>query len=372
MKRIIIHDLRFEIFTKNKIMSQNITKVSIVIPIYNGSKFIDDAFESICKQSWKRQLEVSIYDDCSTDDSYQKCILWREKFECDGIKTVIGKNPNKEPGGVGSAKNNAIKQSSGQFICFLDIDDIMEPERIELQLLKAKENENDNVIIGSCYTRIPEGSTIRYTEWSNSINKTQLYTQIYTSFGPTIINPTWFCSRKIFDRIGFFKENGKGFPEDLEFFYRHLDNGGELYKIENSLLKYRYHSEAATFSVHEDTIWDLRMKQIQKNIISKWGNFTIWNAGKQGRRFYRSLDPENREKVLALCDVDEKKINRGIYTCELIKGDDGKPLKVPIVHFKNARKPLIICVKLGLSNGAFEDNLASLCLEEGKDFYHFN
>ena len=143
-------------------------------------------------------------------------------------------------------------------------------------------------------------------------------------------------------------------------------------KIENSLLKYRYHSEAATFSVHEDTIWDLRMKQIQKNIISKWGNFTIWNAGKQGRRFYRSLDPENREKVLALCDVDEKKINRGIYTCELIKGDDGKPLKVPIVHFKDARKPLIVCVKLGLSNGAFEDNLASLCLEEGKDFYHFN
>ena len=353
-------------------MSQELIKVSIVIPIYNGSKFIDDAFESICKQSWKKQLEVSIYDDCSTDDSYQKCMSWKEKFECNGIKTVIGKNPNHQPGGVGSAKNSAIKQSSGKFICFLDIDDIMEPERIKLQLLKAEETENDNIIIGSGYTRIPEGSTIRYTEWSNSLNKSQLYTQIYTSFGPTIINPTWFCCRKIFDRIGFFKENSKGFPEDLEFFYRHLDSGGELCKIDSSLLKYRYHSEAATFSVHEDTIWNLRIKQIQKKVISKWGNFTIWNAGKQGRRFFRSLDPENREKVLALCDVDVKKIAKGFYTCELVRGDDGKPLKVPIVHFKDARKPLIICVKLGLSNGAFEDNLASLCLEEGKDFYHFN
>ena len=353
-------------------MSQKSVLVSVVIPIHNGSKFIDEAFDSICKQSWKKQLEVSIYDDCSTDDSYQKCILWKEKFERESIKIVIGKNLNLKPGGVGFAKNNAIKQSSGKFVCFLDIDDIMDQERIQLQLLKVEENENKMMIVGSGYTRIPEGSTKRYTEWSNSLNKSQLYTQIYTSFGPTIINPTWFCSRNIFDKIGFFQEDGKGFPEDLEFFYRHLDSGGELYKIDNCLLKYRYHSEAATFSVHENTIWDLRMEQIQKNVISKWDNFTIWNAGKQGRKFYRSLDTKNRKKVLALCDVDNKKINKGFYTCELIKGDDGKPPKVPIVHFKEARKPFIICVKLGLSNGAFEDNLASLFLEEGKDFYHFN
>ena len=351
-------------------MESKLILVSIVVPIHNGSRFIDEAFESICKQTWKQQLEVSIYDDCSTDDSYSKCLSWKDKFDGEGIDLVIGKNPNSGPGGVGFAKNHAIKQSRGKFICFLDIDDVMEEERIQLQLQKAKRNEN--VIVGSGYSRIPEGSTVRYTEWSNNLNQSQLYTQIYTSFGPTIINPTWFCSRHVFQKNGFFKEDGKGFPEDLEFFYRHLDSGGELYKVDQHLLKYRYHAEAATFSVHEDTIWDLRMKQIQKNVISKWRNFTIWNAGKQGRKFFRSLDSENRSKVIALCDVDKKKIDKGYYTCELIKGEDGKPLKVPIVHFKDARKPIIICVKLGLSNGVFEENLASLCLEEGNDYYHFN
>ncbi|XP_066912360.1 queuosine-tRNA galactosyltransferase-like [Clytia hemisphaerica] len=344
--------------------------VSIVIPVHNGSAFIKEALESILKQSWKESLEVSIFDDCSTDDSYKKLLTWKDKFENNGIHVVLSQSQKNEAGGVGFAKNCAISQSSGNFICFLDIDDIMHEKRIELQLSKAK--EDTNLIVGSGYVRLPEGSTVRYTEWSNSLSDSQLYTQIYTSFGPTIINPTWFCSRDVIKNTGYFQEVQKGFPEDLEFFYRHLDNNGKLALVKKPLLTYRYHSAGATFSVHEDTIWDLRMKQIQKNVISKWGNFTIWNAGKQGRKFYRSLDPENREKVLCMCDVDDKKIQKGVYTCEMIKGADGKPLKVPIVHFKDARKPFIICVKLGMSNGVFEDNLSSLCLEEGKDFFHFN
>ncbi len=62
--------------------------------------------------------------------------------------------------------------------------------------------------------------------------------------------PTWFCHRSVFDRIfGGFDESGRGTPEDLIFFYRHLDAGGELIRADEILLIYRYHSNATTFSV---------------------------------------------------------------------------------------------------------------------------
>lgn len=54
--------------------------------------------------------------------------------------------------------------------------------------------------------------------------------------------PTWFCSRKVFDRIeNGFSEKGKGTPEDLIFFYNHLDLSGIVRRVNEDLLMYRYH-----------------------------------------------------------------------------------------------------------------------------------
>jgi hypothetical protein len=52
-------------------------------------------------------------------------------------------------------------------------------------------------------------------------------------------------------RVGGFSEEGKGTPEDLIFFYSHLDKGGKLCKVPECLLVYRYHQDATTFSIHE-------------------------------------------------------------------------------------------------------------------------
>jgi hypothetical protein len=88
---------------------------------------------------------------------------------------------------------------------------------------------------------------------------------------------------------------------------------------------------------------------------------------------YRSLDEEHRKKVVGLCDVDEKKIAKGKYTCEMITDPvTGKPLTVPIMHFNDAQPPFVICVKLALTQGGFEKNLSSLNLTEGVDYFHFS
>lgn len=64
--------------------------------------------------------------------------------------------------------------------------------------------------------------------------------------------PTWFCHRKVYERVEEgFDEHGKGVPEDLIFFYKHLDLGGSVIRTDESLVIYRYHPNATTFSVTE-------------------------------------------------------------------------------------------------------------------------
>ena len=107
-------------------------------------------------------------------------------------------------------------------------------------------------LIGTKFRRLPEDSTKNFTFWANSLTQEQLQTQVYLSFGPSIVMPTWFCHRNVYDRVeGGFDETGKGIPEDLIFFYKHLDNDGEVARVDDRLVVYRYHSNATTFSVTE-------------------------------------------------------------------------------------------------------------------------
>ncbi|XP_078081553.1 queuosine-tRNA galactosyltransferase isoform X4 [Mustelus asterias] len=194
--------------------------------------------------------------------------------------------------------------------------------------------------------------------------------KVFTSHGPTVIMPTWFCSREWFDRIGMFDEGGKGVPEDLLFFYENLRKGGGIFRVDHCLLLYRYHSEAATHAVLEETIWKNRVRFLEERVLSRWPSFTIWNAGKQGRKLYRSLSANNQKKVVSFCDVDQSKITKGFYTYQESK-EKPKPT-IPIYHFTEAKPPFIICVKLDLTGGGFEENLNSLKLKEGVDYYHFS
>lgn len=343
------------------------TDVSIIIPVYNGDKWIDDCLRSVETQNFNGKLEVSIFNDGSTDGTISKLEKWRETLREKSISVTLGGH-SSNPRGVGYAKNQAVEQSSGVYLCFQDIDDVMSPDRVSKQYQAARSEQNS--IIGSKFHREPEGSTERFTKWANTLSQDQLYSQIYTSHGPTLIMPTWFCHRSVYNKAGGFSEGGKGVPEDLIFFLRHLELGGGLCRVDADLLMYRYHPGATTFSIHEDTIWEIRMEYIQKQVLDKWESFTIWNAGKQGKKFYRNLSTTNQRKVAAFCDVDPKKIKCGAYIYHESK-EKIKPT-VPIVHFQSAKPPFIICMKLDLTGGEFEKNLASLNLKEGVDFFHFN
>ncbi|RWS21838.1 UDP-GlcNAc:betaGal beta-1:3-N-acetylglucosaminyltransferase-like protein 1 [Leptotrombidium deliense] len=345
--------------------------VSVIIPVFNAENWIQECLKSIEAQNSTLIIEVSIFNDSSTDNSSRLIKQWIQSVsDKSNMKVVYSEHSNGCPKGCGFAKNKAVLQSSAPYLCFQDSDDVMTANRIEVLYKTAmKFDINRNLLIGSRFHRIPEDSTKRFTEWANNLTQAQLYTNIYTSHGPSLIMPTWFCSRNVFNRINGFDESGKGAAEDLIFFYKHLDCGGELMKVDEDLLLYRYHLQQTTFSVSEQTIWNLRLERFQRVVLSEWNTFCIWNAGKEGKRLYRSLSPENRQKVVSFCDVDAKKIRKGFYTFEE-SSERVKP-RVPIVHFTEAQPPFVICVKLGLTKGMFESNLRSLCLTDGIDYFHF-
>ncbi|XP_011921357.1 PREDICTED: UDP-GlcNAc:betaGal beta-1,3-N-acetylglucosaminyltransferase-like protein 1 isoform X7 [Cercocebus atys] len=242
----------------------------------------------------------------------------------------------------GYSKNQAVAQSSGSYLCFLDSDDVMMPQRVRLQHQAAVQHPSS--IVGCQVRRDPPNSTERYTRWINQLTPEQLLTQVFTANGPTVIMPTWFCSRAWFSHVGPFDEGGQGVPEDLLFFYEHLRKGGGVIRVDQSLLLYRYHPRAATHSVLETTVWTHRVRFLEEQALPRWAAFTIWNAGKQGRRLYRSLTAASQRKVVAFCDVDENKIRKGFY-CHEDSQERPKP-RIPILHFRAARPPFVICVKL--------------------------
>lgn len=114
-------------------------KVSVIIPTYRRSEFLQRAIESVLKQSYKN-IEIVIVDDNGegTDDQI--------KTE-QSLKSVFGDDErikyikNKKNSGAAVSRNNGIEYSSGDYICFLDDDDVYLPDKIEGQLKFMTEND---------------------------------------------------------------------------------------------------------------------------------------------------------------------------------------------------------------------------------------
>lgn len=106
----------------------------------------------------------------------------------------------------------------------------------------------------------------------------------------------------------------------------------------------RYYGDKLLSCLFRLTIWDVRVRQLQFNVLSQpsWKQFTIWGAGKLGRRFFRSLQCENRKKVVHFCDIDDRKVQQKFY--EPYPNPDG--LRVPIVSYSDSFPPYVVCIKI--------------------------
>ena len=105
--------------------------ISIIVPIYNAERFLEECLESICRQTCK-DLEILLIDDGSADSSPQICERFAEK---DSRVRFF----QKENGGPSDTRNYGIERASGDYIMFFDSDDYAEPTLCE-KLLQAIES----------------------------------------------------------------------------------------------------------------------------------------------------------------------------------------------------------------------------------------
>lgn len=117
--------------------------ISIIIPIYNVESYLRKCLDSIMEQSFSC-FELLLINDGSTDASAQICQEYVEKD--DRIRYF-----EKENGGVSSARNFGIKHSSGEYITFIDSDDWVEPNYLEI-LYKAMKEQDADIVVTNYYT----------------------------------------------------------------------------------------------------------------------------------------------------------------------------------------------------------------------------
>jgi glycosyltransferase involved in cell wall biosynthesis len=114
------------------------TQISVIIPIHNDSLYIQAAITSVLSQGVEN-LEILIIDDGSTDD-------FEEKIKCfnDPCIRLIKQNNS----GAAVARNNGVKNARGEFLAFLDADDIWAPNKLKLQLEVLINHEDVNMVFG--------------------------------------------------------------------------------------------------------------------------------------------------------------------------------------------------------------------------------
>lgn len=160
--------------------------ISIVIPVYNAYEYVDSCIKSILNQTYQN-FEILLIDDGSTDGSEKICDELSDAYE----NVYVIHQTNKKQG---AARNVGVKQSRGKYVCFIDIDDIIAPDYLEVLFEQLCKNNADMAVCGYvefvkdyCFankkfsTRILEGQDrafelltsrkIAVAPWAKLINK---------------------------------------------------------------------------------------------------------------------------------------------------------------------------------------------------------
>lgn len=180
------------------------SKYSVIIPLYNKAPYICKALESIYAQTY-HDFECIVVDDGSTDNSLEVVREFGERIDdrrIDNRLTIITQ-PN---GGVAAARNNGVKASSGEYVCFLDADDWWEPTFLE-EMDKLIKEFPDAGLYATNYVYYKPGKTHVALDLPRGImNYPEAYLRDLTM---PVTSITTCMPRRVFDEMG-------GFPGGIK------------------------------------------------------------------------------------------------------------------------------------------------------------
>ena len=369
--------------------SRQVVLVDIIIPVHNASSTLAATVRSALHQripphllpkleEYSLEINVCCYDDGSIDRSWsilqdlcQQFALSKREENVIPSNLLIAQGEGGIGRGAGFARNRAVElqsqDSDHHYLCLLDSDDTMHPYRVAEQtvcILDLPLDERGRTLLGCRFDRDPPDSTWHYSHWANNLTDEQVLLERFREV--TILQPTWFLCRNLFESLGgyveapplgssaedvatFIKkertENNRlvhmhetvetlRLAEDLRFFHDHLNRGGtvKLHRTAESLVTYRHTGNSQCFRTSRKLLLQLRVLAMERTILrTKWqsdeGRFIIWGAGRDGKDFFKALSDDLRRQVYCFVDVDKKKLELGSYANRDIC------TKVPIIHF---------------------------------------
>jgi glycosyltransferase involved in cell wall biosynthesis len=203
--------------------------VSVVMPVYNGEKYINEAIDSILQQTFN-DIEFIIINDGSTDNSLEIIKSYNDE------RIII---INQENQGIAVSLNNGIKISQGKYIARMDADDISHNTRIKTQADFLNDNP-DVIVVGSNADVIDQDSKFVYRA-KQSLDNKGLKKKL--PFKTPFIHPSVMMRKKTLTNIGLYPDIP--IAQDI-FLFNRLSNLGDYANIKKPLIKYRLTPSAST------------------------------------------------------------------------------------------------------------------------------
>ena len=178
-------------------MSDEQPLVSVIIPVYNGARFLRAALESVFTQTY-RPIEVIVVDDGSQDDSGAIAQSFPD------VRYIRQENQ-----GVAAARNNGIAVARGEFFAFLDQDDLWTPEKLERQINHLLNNPDLGYTLTQQQFFLEPGTTL--PPWFRK----ELLSTVHTGW----VLGTLVVRRKTFEQVGGFVTDYSA-ANDSDWFFR--------------------------------------------------------------------------------------------------------------------------------------------------------
>ncbi|MFA5038109.1 MAG: glycosyltransferase [Candidatus Omnitrophota bacterium] len=180
--------------------------VDIIIPVFNGSKYIAEAVESALGQTYIEK-EIFVVDDGSTDNTKQVLSKYEDK-----IRYIYQENR-----GVAAARNAGIQAGNGEYIAFLDSDDIWFPDKLEKQIAVLEKNQLAGFVYCDNYFVDGERRQLEEYYYKVLLKRGHIVSDLFWSY--FIMTPSLVMRRACLNKIGYFNERLK-VSEEYDFFLR--------------------------------------------------------------------------------------------------------------------------------------------------------
>ncbi len=218
--------------------------VSVIVPVYNGEKYLREAVESIRRQPHPH-VEIIIVDDGSTDGSAALA-------ESLGPPVRLIRQPHR---GLPAAHNRGLAGSSGEFVAFLDCDDLWTEDKLSIQLALLREHHGIDIVLG--HTR---------RMWVAASGHDGTVTQHVTEPVLALALGAALVRRSVFDTVSTFDETITH-SDDWDWFMRARELGVRVVVHPEVTVLYRRHGENMTNQVGESMASFAKM--LQKSIARR-------------------------------------------------------------------------------------------------------